>query len=271
MMASQNQYTSTYPAITEVVSGPQELISLVYGNSSTGVYTGLSFQVLRTQRRIERIRQQFTINDNATAGFGWFGTGGFSQNVTSPGTELFEIRADRDTTIAEWGFSVLNDGVYVALQNGDGDTINGLRGGNQRDRDQTPDNINDYGGVLSDYTHTDSPTTTTTDELATTALAEDHRQGVIRIDSEQNGANRFRFAFNNQSGGQINLDLFGYGYTYDVRVIEDESTAKEILAGDGYDRRVLTYGGFDNTNPNLPKDWNDYKFNVGEGELTPPA
>jgi hypothetical protein len=264
-----HQYDSTYRAVTEVVSPPREFLALVYGNSNDGTYNLLAFQVLRSVRRIERIENQFNIANTDTEGFGYFGEDGFSTNVGDAGNDVFRVDTERARTIKEYGFAVPQDGVYVGVQAGDGDAINGLREGGDRDRGFGPDDLPQQGGILSDFTYIDSPTASLDFPMPTTALSPHPNQGIVRIDSEQDGSNNFYFGFNNQSGGQVTIDVTGYGQTYDVRPIEDETVTREILAGEGYARRVLTYGGFGNQRPNLPRDWYDYRVAVGPGELTP--
>ena len=269
MAESGHQYDSTLRAVTEVVSGPREFLALVYGNSNDGTYNFLAFQIVRSIRRVERIENQFNIADSDTAGFGYFGEDGFSTNVSNAGNDVFRVSSGRSRTIKEYGFAVPHDGVHVGIQTGDGDGINGLREGGDRDRGFGPDDLAQHGGILSDFTYIDSPTASLDFPMPTTALSPHPDQGIIRIDSEENGPNNFYFGFDNQSGGQVTIDVTGFGQTYDVRPIEDEAVARDILAGKGYSRRVLTYGGFGNQRPNLPRDWYDHRFEVGTGELTP--
>lgn len=270
-MASSAEYTSVHQAITEVESGPHSNIVLVYGTSSDDTYKALAFQIVRSVRRIERVENTVTLADTATQSFGWVGENGFSVNTGSPGDEVFSIQDARDRTIVEYGFAVPQDGVYVAMETGDGAQVSGLRPGNLLSRQLDADTIDTRAGVLSDHTYVGTPASSNDDPIPTTALSERPQQGMVRIDSEQDGANRFYFAFNNQSGGQVDIDIIGMGAAYDVRPIQDEQTVRAMLAGNGFDRRVLQYGGFDNTNPNLPRSWYNYAVDVGPGQQVPSA
>lgn len=265
-----NTYTSIHPAITDVVSRNFDNIVLVYGNSNTDTYNALAFQVTRAVRRVERADDLVTnLSDTGTEGFGWVGGSGFSTNTNNPGDEVFAIDESQSSTIVEYGFAVPQDGVYVGVQTGDGEAISGLREGNLRLRQLTPSDLDLRAGVLSDYTAVNTPSGSNSDPIPTTALSERPDQGLVRIDSEQDGPNRFFFAFENQSGGQTDIDLVGHGMTYEVRPITNTDTVRSILAGDGYSRRILQYGGFDNENPNLPTGWYDYRAEIGPGQLTP--
>lgn len=265
------QYTSVYPAITDVTSDNQELLALIYGNSNEDTYNAIAFQVVRSVRRIERVEDSITLSDNGTQNFGWFGENGFSRNVNSPGTEVFSIQSERERTIVEYGFGVPQSGVYVGIQTADGATLDGLSVGDERGRGLDAATLNQRAGVLSDTTVVDTPAYTNSEPIPTTALSEREDQGLIRVDSEQNGPNRFFFAFNNQSGGQVTIDVTGIGVAYDVRPIFDGDVARSIVSGEGFDRRLVQYGPFDNTNPNLPEEWYNARVRVGPGELTPAA
>lgn len=262
-------YDAEFPAITEVVSEPHTLLGLVYGNSRKGTYNAMAFQVTRSIRRVERVTDSFTLNDNELQEFGYFGENGFSREVSNPGTEVWEIESERENTIAEFGFAVPQDGVWVGMQAGDGSNINGLREGSEQNRGWSASDLKDRGGVLSDMTYIDSPTVTNDYPMPTTALATRHHQGLVRIDSRENGPNRFRFAFDNESGGQVTVDMIGYGQAYDVRQIQDETVVRDIISGNGYNRRLLTYGGFENSKPNLPEGWYENRVELDPGELTP--
>jgi hypothetical protein len=268
MVEPQNTYDTVHTAITDVVSRPQDNVVLVYGNSSKDTYNAMAFQVIRAVRRIERVEQVTTLADDGTLEFGYLGENGHSRTTSTPGDDVFAIESDRGSTLVEYGFAVPQDGVYVGLQTGDGDTVNGLTENDERDRGLGADDLPQRGGVLSDLTRVDTPSATLEEPIPTTALSERQDQGVFRIDSEQNGDNPFRFAFNNQSGGQVDVDVTGMGVTYDVRPIEDTDVVKDMLAGNGYNRRVIQYGAFGNTNPNIPREWFNYRASVGPGELT---
>lgn len=272
MPGDTNQnYTSVHRAITEVWDGPQDNFVLVYGNSNKDTYNAIAFQIARAVRRVERITDAFSMNDNTAVDWGWFGENGFSQDVSDPGKELFRIAENRGSTIIEYGVAVPNDGVYVGVQLGDGDTVNGFREGDDRDRGIAGADLSQRAGVLSDHTYVDTPTTSTQDVIPTTAVSEAPNQGLIRLDSQERGPNRMYFAFDNQSGGNVAVDVIAHGMTYDIRPIQDEQTVKEMLRDRGYDARKLTWGGFGNQNPNLPTNWVGARVDIGPNELVPPA
>lgn len=269
MAETSQSYDTVHPAITEVTADPQDLLAVVYGNSNANTYNALAFQVVRSVRRVERVEGLFSLNDNGTKEFGYVGESGFSADVSSPGTELFAIDSERNSTLGEYGFAVQPDGVYVGVQTADGDSLTGFREGSERERGFSADDLPNRGGVLSEQTRAATPAPSIPEAIPTTALAPRPDQGLVRVDSRDDGPNRFFFAFNNQSGGSVNVDLTLYGATYDVRPIEDEATTRTILRGDDYSRRILNYGGFGNTNPNLPQTWYDYAVDIRRGELVP--
>lgn len=266
-----NQYDSAWPAMPEVTSHSQDLLAVVYGHSQEAMFNALAFQVVRSNRRWEYIEDPFngTIADDGTKDFGYFGENGFSRDTNSPGDELLAIQEERDSTVAEYGIAVPQDGVYVGLQTGGGDTVNGLREGSQRDRGISADDLDSYGGVLSDLTHIDAPAPTQEREVPTTAIAETPEHGLVRIDSDENGPNRFYFAFKNVSGGSVTIDVVAYAQTYEVQPILDTDTVRDIVAGDGHDRRIINYGAFGNTNPNLPTAWYDGEAEIDAADLAP--
>lgn len=268
-MQDNAQYTSAYPAITDVLSRPRDNIVLLYGNSNTNTYNALAFQIVRANRRVERVEDAITISADSAQAFGYFGENGFSQTTTNPGNKVFSIDSERSSTIIEYGFAIPQDGVYVGVQTGDGDTINGLTETSDRDRGFSAGDLPTRGGILSDHTRVDAPTATQTERVPTTALSETLDHGLIRIDSEQQGDNPFYFGFYNATSASVTIDVTGYGYTYDVRPITDAQTVKQMVRGDGFNRKVVNYGAFGNTNPNLPREWFDYVTQVGPGELTP--
>lgn len=272
MGTERQTYDSVYPSINDVVSRPQDNIVLVYGSTQKKTYKALAFQIIRAGRRIERVENLVTgLGDGETKEFGWVGEEGFSRDTSTPGKEVFRIESERNQTLVEYGITVPQDGVYVGLESGDGDVVNGLREGGERERGYSASDLPVRGAPLSDTTSVPTPSYSSEEPVPTTALSpQPHQQGVIRMDSKQDGLNRFGFAFNNQSGGVVDVDLTAVGMTYDVRPIQDSATAKQMLSGNGYARRLVNYGGFNNTNPNLPRDWYDYVVDIGSGELTPP-
>lgn len=271
MPQTAHEYSSGLPAITDVVSGSQDIIALVYGHSSKDTVNAVAFKVWRSVRRREYIEDPFngSIADGATKGFGYFGENGFSPDVTDPGDELFEILEQQTETIQEYGFAVPQDGVYVGVEAGDGDAINGLRENSDRDRGFGPDDLDSFGGVLSDHTRIATPAATQEREVPTTALSTEQDHGVIRVDSDQQGPNRFYFGFKNVSGGPVTIDLEAWGQTYEVEQIKDTETVRSLLVND--EARVMTYGGFGNQNPNLPREWYNAEAEIRQDELLPTA
>jgi hypothetical protein len=265
----QHTHDSIYPAAPGVYSRSWDNIVLTYGTSERDNIHALAFQVVRSVRRVERVFDAFTVADDDTKTFGYFGESGFSTDTASPGTEVFSIQDQRDRTLQEWMFAVPQDGVYVGVQTGDGDVVDGLSEGDGRGRGLSAEDLPQRAGVLSDYTYVDSPAPSTDAVMPTTALSETPRQGLIRIDSEQDGANPYYFGFNNKSGGNQTIDLIGVGQTYHVRPVQDETTVRDIIDGAGFNRRILQYGSLSNTNPNLPRPWYNYRVTVRRDELTP--
>jgi len=270
MQESDNTYDSTYPAAPDVFSGSWDNLVLTYGTSDRDNIQALAFQVVRTVRRVERVFDAFTLSSGGgTKGFGYFGADGFSLDTASPGTEVFSIQEERDRTLQEWAFAVPQDGVFVGIQTGDGDVVDGLSEGDDRGRGLSTEDLPQRAGVLSDYTYVDSPAVSTDAVMPTTALSPTGRQGLVRIDSEQDGANPYYFGFNNQAGSNRTIDVIGVAQTYHVRPVRDETTVRDIIDGAGFDRRILQYGSLSNTNPNLPRSWYDYRVTVRRDELTP--
>lgn len=269
MLEQTNTYDSAYPAVIDVVSRNLDNMVLMYGNSQRQTYNAIAFQVTRSVRRIERLENEVTVPANDTVEFGYFGESGHSAVTSNAGDDRFRIETKTDRTIKEFGFAVLNDGVYVGVQTGDGETVTGLREDDERGRGFNAEDLVDRGGVEADLTYIDSPTVTGDMAVPTTALSERAQQGLIRIDSEQDGQNRFWFGFNNTTGNNEDITLIGLGTTYNIRVIEDEQTARDMLAGNGYNRRLVQYGPLGNTNPNLPRQWYDHTISVSGDQLTP--
>lgn len=264
---TQNAYDSSYPAVQEVTSREYDNLVLLYGTSRTEEISALAFRVYRTQRRWERAQNPPSLDaqggTNDTLDFGYFGPQGHSEDVSQPGNEIFRIESERNQTIIEYGFEVEPDGVLTAVQTADGSPILGLRRGAERARGFGPSAFSERGAVDSSLTRVDSP-----EELATTALSPNpDRQGLFRIDSKEEGRNPFRFGFANTTNGSVTVDVTGYGVAYDVRPIHDEDTVLDMLTPDGTPARRVTYGGFENTNPNLPRGWYDDRVTVDISEV----
>lgn len=248
-------YESAYPAITEVVSREFDNIVLLYSASDDSQVTALAFQINRTARRIERITNGPTLDADGgaddTIDFGYFGENGHSEDVTGdPGDEVFQVDAERNETLIEYGFGVLPDGVLTAIRTADDAPVFGLRAGSNKARGFGVSDLAQFGGVDSEVTRT-----AITDELPTTALSPTPRQGLFRVDSKQDGLNRFRFAFDNTTGAQQTVELTAVGQTYDVNIVENKEDVLDMVSPGGTPARLVTWGGFDNQTPNLPREW----------------
>jgi len=265
MTDTTNQYESVYPAITDVTSRERDNIVLLHGNSNENVYNALGFQVSRVQRRIERVTNQVSLAPSGDAGdsvgFGFIGENGHSQTVGDPGDEVFRIDTGRSSTIVEYGVAVDQDNVLVAVQNPNGETVMGLREGSSRARGFGPDDFPTRGAVESVNTRTGG-----THDVPTTALSETEDQGLVRIDSREGGANYFAFAFKNQANGAQNVTMTAMGTTYEVRPVTNTERVLDMVSGQ-VNRRLLTYGGWGNTRPNLPAEWYDHRVEVGPADL----
>lgn len=265
MVEANNLYTASYPTIFDVANSNHTNLGLVYGNSNKDTYSALAFQVVRSVRRFERVENAATLDADESVEFGYIGSNGFEHDVSDPGKEVWRVDSGRSETIVEYTFGVPESGVFVAIQSGDGDTLTGLREGDDRERKYGASSLPERGAVLSDHTVVDSPGVSESDELPTTALSPRRDQGLPRIDSREDGANPFRFAFHNATSSEVEIDVTGVGMTYHVRPYTERSDVESVITSDA--ERVLTYGGFGNTNPNLPKDWYDYAVEIGPGEL----
>jgi hypothetical protein len=269
MRETKNTYEATHRSITDVTSHERENLLLTYGHSDRETYSVLGFQVVRTIRRIERVSDLVTINAGNNEDFAVIGEDGWGNNVSNPGDDVFRIDSERKRTLVEYGFGVDNDGVYVAMQTADGDAINGIAESSERDRGFSVGDIFDRGGVLSDLTTIGTPGVSDAFPVPTTALSPNIDQGVIRIDSREDGLNSFRFAFDNQSGSQQTIDVIGYGTAYHVRPITSEDTVRSLLSNTPRNTRVVTLGGFGTNKPNLPQDWYPHRVFIRAGELVP--
>lgn len=263
-MTQENSYTAAFPQIFDVTSRPQDNLVLLYGTSTDDAITALPFRIERTLRRIERTTNGPTLAAGETLDFGYFGEGGHERDVAQPGEDVLEIETERDNTIVEFGVGFDTSDVYVGVESADGTPITGLREGADRARGFGPDDLPERGGVLSDYTITETP-----QAVPTTALSGTPEQGLMRIDSRQDGNNPLRFAFYNDSGGQVTLNMTAIGMAYEARPVYDRSEALSLVAGEGYKRRLVGYGGFGNTKPNLPREWQDATVQVEYGDVGP--
>lgn len=263
----QSGYDSEYPAIHDVTSRELSNLVLLYGTSTLGVYRALGFHVTRTQRRTQYVPNEPTISASSTLGFGYLGENGHSQatGVTDPGDDVLAIEERMPSTIIEYGIAVEPNDLYVGIENPTGAPLLGINPQSDRGRQYDETVLDQYGSVQSDYTSIESPDGT--EPIPTTALSNKREQGIVRIDSRQNGENRIRLAFKNTTNGDITPDITAIGRTYRVDPITDPATVKNLLRDDT--TRVLSYGGFENTNPNLPPDWQSATVRLDAGELAP--
>ena len=259
----QSGYDSEYPAIHDVTSRDLGSLVLLYGTSELGAYTALGLSIGRTQRRVEYIQNEPTVPANGSLSFGYFGEDGHSADVNDPGTDVLSIEQQMPRTLVEYGIAVEPAGLYVGVENPNGSRLSGLNPQSDRARGLDEDTLDQYSGVLSDYTAIDSPDGA--QPIPTTALSNKREQGIIRFDSRKSGDNVTRFAFKNPTGSDITPDVTAVGRTYRVDPITDEAEVRSMLRDDK--TRVVTYGGFDNSNPNLPPDWYDSKVTIEHGEL----
>lgn len=254
----ENTYDAPFPAIQDVTSRELDNLVLLYQGPQNRSVRALGFRILRSVRRRETVENEPTLQPDGDQGdtldFGYFGENGHSEVVTSAGDEVFRVDNERSSTIIEYGFEVEPDGVQVSVETADGSTVFGLREGADRARGFGPSDFSLRGSILSDLTRT---TTRDGDEVPTTALAGSRRQGLFRIDSDENGLNRFRFAFSNTTGNAVDVGVTAKGQTYHVQPVEDRETVLDMVSKGGTPARVVTWGGFTNSSPNLPREWTD--------------
>lgn len=259
-------YDSVYPAITDVTPDEIQNLVLLMGHSEDDKFSALAFRVFRTVRRT----QEFTaagpsVNDTNSLDFGYLGADGHEQDVSSPGEDILRIEGERDRTIVEYGIGSTASGIHLGVQTtASGSVITGLRDPAEgRARSISADDLADYAGVLSDHTLTDSPTS-----IPTTALSAHPSQGIVRIDSKDQGNNPIRIGIENQSGSNAtDIDFEAVGQAYEVRPVRDGDVVRDMVAAEGFERRVLTYGGFENDRPNLPTDWQANKQTFTYAEI----
>lgn len=269
-MDNNNQYTSPQPGIYDVTAQEGDNLVLLYGHSDSDTYRALGFQVTRGIRRIERMPVDITLAADTGIGFGTLTDSGHTQQGAN-GNDIFRIGENRDQTIEEYGIGVNVSGVdgselLVAYEGASGDPVIGVQGDDtDRARGFGVDAFPERGAVTADLTtipDIDFPTTS----LSPNPLD----QGVIRIDSREDGRNTMRFGFHNSGTAEATISVFGIGMAYRVRQVTDTQTIKDMVTPGGVSARPVTWGGFDNTTPNLPRDWTDYTISVRERELVPP-
>lgn len=251
METTQYSYTSEHPSIFDVASEETHNLALLYANSSANEWRAMAFQTNMTVRRAEYVTEITTLNDATALDFGMLsenGHTGLTGTDAKPGEDRLRVDNDRNQTIIEYGIGVEPDDVHVGVENPSGSHILGIQG--ERTRGFDSEELPERGSVKSQLT-------TTTDGVPTTALSTSPEQGIVRFDSDEDGYNPTRVGFYNESGGTATIDVTLMGMTYHVTPITDSETVRDMVWGQGYNRRVLTYGGFDNTSPNLPSEWVD--------------
>lgn len=256
-MDTRNQYTSAFPAIHDVQSLETHNLVVLYASSTRNQFRAFSLQTNMTIRRRERLTSVTTLADGETLDYGMLQEGGHEGTAgvtTDPSKDLLRIGDQKDETLVEWGIGVEPNDVFVGVQNPSTNAITGLQGDRER-RESGVDDL-DTHGVLSDHTRTDAG-------IPTTALSTTQNQGLVRMDSDEDGRNPIRVGFSNQSGEQRTIDVEAHGVAYHVTPVEDPDVVRDMVFGEGYNRRVLTWGSFKNDSPNLPRGWDD-----GEVELS---
>ena len=253
-MQASNQYTSGYKNILDVMSREMDNIVLLNSQPANQTFQVWAFSINQVMRRVERIDNLPALGDGEALDLGYFGENGHSAdpNVADPGDDLLRIEAEETETIEELGIGVGPDNVYVGVESPPGAPLLGVRGDRARGFDS--DDFPTRGAIPSQYTRTN-------DNIPTTALAATDEQGIIRVDSSENGRNRTYVGFYNDSGGQVTPSVDVFGASYKVTNIADRETIRDILFGNGYKRRVLTWGGLDNTSPNIPAGWEGVQVN----------
>lgn len=233
-----------YQSILDAISREIDNLAIVYNHPDTGTIRALAFQVNAINRRIEHVTNLPTISNGGTLDTGYIGENGHQQTVSDPGDEIFRVSANYEDTIEELGIRVNPDGVLTWLELPSGALVTGVQG--DRLRGLGPGDPR--SGVLSDWTKT-------TEGIPTTAISPTPDQGVVKIDSQENGRNLLYFGFENKSGDEQTPTIYALGATYKVVNVQDEQVIKDMTLGKGYKRRVLTWGGFGNTDPALPTAW----------------
>lgn len=266
----RNTYDSPYTGIGDVTSPELHNICVLYATSDADRFRALGFQIARTVRRIERLPVSLSIEAGGEVPFGTLVSDGHTRMGATSSDDIFRIGENRDKTIEELGIGVNVDGVdasdlYVAYEGASGEAVIGVQGDDgDRARGFDEERFDERGAVTADLTTIEGH------KYPTTALSEHPKnQGIIRFDSREDGRNTFRFGFYNSGSAEATVDVFGIGQAYRVRQVRDESVVREMVTPGGVPSRNLTYGGFDNSTPNLPGAWTDSIVTVGRSELLP--
>ena len=263
-MQARNTYTSEYPAFIDVQNRENENIVVLYGSSTDNEWKAMAFQTNQLLRRRERVADVTTLSDGDVTEYNMLQdtTSGIQLEEdagTDPSDDILRIDSNKDETIAEYGIGVTTDDVYVGVQTKGGEIL-GLQGDRER-RETQPEDL-DRHGVPSQLTLTNEHS------LPTTALSGSPNQGIVRIDSDDNGRNPIRIGLNNEvAGAQRTPDIIVHGVSYRVTPVDDTGVVEDILHGQGHNRRILTWGAFDNDSPNIPEPWTDGRITVTDEDV----
>lgn len=246
--------------IPAVLSREVDNIVLMFGSSSDETWKAHAFKVNQVNRRIERINNLPTLEPGGSLDFGYMGDDGHSQDVNSPGRDRLRVGDDRNETLVEYGIAVKPHGVLVGIENPADATVTGVIDAD-RLRGFAPqaansNDFNTYGSVRSESTHTDHG-------IPTTALSPTNQQGVFRFDKAEDERNNIYAGFYNTREDEASLEVVAHGAAYKVTHVDDTQVTRDMAFGDGYNRRVATYGGLANTRPRRPDSWLS-----GEAEIT---
>lgn len=264
MQDANNTYQSEYPAITDVQSRETHNLVLLYSSSTGNEWRALAFQTNQTLRRTEYVDEVSTLDAGDSLDFGMLQEDGHEVTVSGSDASADRLRVadQRDETLVEYGIAVdggdAGDDIHVGIENPTGSLITGLQG--ERTRGFDAEDLADNGFVRADHTVSE-------DGLPTTALSAGPDQGVIRFDSDENGHNPTRIGLHNAGDVTVTPSVYAVGATYRVTNVTDESTIRDMVWGRNVNRRVLTYGGLDNSSPNLPDAWRDGRVTLTSGEV----
>ncbi len=263
-MQARNTYTSEYPAFIDVQNRENENIVVLYGSSTDQEWRAMAFQTNQLLRRRERAEDVKTLADGDVTEYNMLqdtssGIQLEEDATTDPSQDILRIDGNKSETLAEYAIGVTTDDVYVGIENA-GTELIGLQGDRER-RETQPADL-DRHGIPSQLTLTNEHS------LPTTALGGSPNQGIVRVDSDDNGRNPIRIALNNEvSGAQRTPSVIVHGVSYRVTPVTDTGVVENILRGKGHNRRILTWGAFDNDSPNIPEPWKDGRITVTDEDV----
>lgn len=246
--------------IPAVLSSELDNIALLSGSSDGNTWKAIAFKVNQVNRRTEYINNLPTLEPGGTLDFGFLGENGHSEdsNVSDPGNDQLRISDNEDETLVEYGISVKPSGVLVGVQNPANADITGIQDTDRLrgwDASSTnADNFSDFGAVRSDYTQTENG-------VPTTALSPSTTQGIFRFDKSDDRNNTY-FGFRSLREDDAPLEVAAHGLAYKVTPILDPNDARDVVFGNGVPRRVVTYGGLDNTKASRPDVYQDAEITI---------